>query len=167
MLGFSHLPCRSSWDFLAELQNMDPPWMMGIHAKEKSVFSFVISAEHCQWPPGLRCLSAFWSTDTEVHDSAWGRDQLPSHCGAGKCSVYATSSATSAFPDPLSPSCIIHWILGFPVTPPRCSAVSSSILPLLVVQVPLLTLLFRLYRGVHLQITMQNTGFKSPSLTQN
>ena len=81
--------------------------------------------------------------------------------------VYATASATSAFPGPLSPSCIIHSSLGFPVTPSRCSAVSSSILPLLVVQVPMLTLLFRLCRGVHLEMAMHYTGFKSPSLTRN
>lgn len=75
-------------------------------------------------------------------------------------------STTSAFPGPLPPSCIIHSGLGIPLTPSRCSAVSSSILPLLVVQVPVLPLLFRLYRGVH-QMAMHNTGFKSLSLTRN
>lgn len=39
--------------------------------------------------------------------------------------VYATASATSAFPGPLYPSCIIHSSSGFPLTPPRCSAVSK------------------------------------------
>lgn len=81
--------------------------------------------------------------------------------------VYTTASATSTFAGPLSPSCIIHSSLRFPVTPPRCSAVSSSISPSLVVQVPMLTLLFRLYGGVHLQMAMHSAGFKSPLLTRN
>lgn len=80
--------------------------------------------------------------------------------------VYAIGTVTCAFPGPPSLSCIIHSSLGFPLTLPRCSAVSSSILPLLVVQVPVLTLPFRLYRGVH-QMAMHNTVFKSPSLTRN
>lgn len=156
VLGFSHLLCRNPWDFLTKLQKYPYEWCGSMQEKKVCV---PFSAECCQWAPGLRRLPAFWSTDTEVHDSAWGRDQLPSHCGAGKCPGVRFHFATSAFPGPESSSCVTHSSLGSPI--------SSGILPLLVAQVPVLTLLFRLYRGIHLQMPVHNTGFKSPSLTRN
>lgn len=73
--------------------------------------------------------------------------------------VHASTSGTSAFPGPESSSCVTHSSPGPPV--------SSGILPLLVAQASVLTLLFRLYRGVHLQMPVHNTGFKSPSLTRS
>lgn len=73
--------------------------------------------------------------------------------------VFAPTSGTSAFPGPESSPCVTLSSPG--------PSVFSGILPLLVAQVPVLTLLFRLYRGVHLQMPVHSTSFKSPSLTRS
>lgn len=164
LLGLSRLPW-GPWAVLTELQNIDSHEWWGSLREKKACSPLLLVLNIAS---DLLGLDAFQLSEVLTQRSMILRgEEISSPLTVEQVSVLAcaTASAVSTFPGPLFPSGIVHSGSAFPVTPHRCSAVSSSILPLLVVEVPILTLLFRLYRGVHLQ--MHGIGFKSPSLARN